>query len=137
MNYLAELHPIGNLSLKLLTIKTLALIALTSSDRGQTLHLMDVEKYTITEKGIDFVIYDRLKHTRKTLKPKVITCVTSDIDSLNVSDYVSAYMERTKPLRLEIVQKGDESPTQLFLSWAHSYRGAGLSHAYNHGASIG
>jgi hypothetical protein len=166
LNYLAEWHPISDLSLKSLTLKTVALIALTSSDRGQTLHLLNIEKTTICDDGLSFIIFDSLKHTRKVAKPKVVTCVSSEIESLSVCDYVLAYMNRTLPLRASIVKAGSPKPTQLLLSWAtkrpvtkqtiarwlttvlkmagidtdqfsaHSYRGAGLSAAQARGASL-
>jgi hypothetical protein len=166
LNYLSDLHPIGNLTLKQLTLKTLALIALTSSDRGQTLHLMNIEHTTVSDEGISFIIDQRLKTTRRILKPKVVKCVTSEHDSLNVCDYVLAYLNRTLALSAKIVNSGSPKQTQLFLSWAtkrpvtkqtlarwlkdvlalagidtsqfqaHSYRGAGLSAAQAKGASI-
>jgi hypothetical protein len=166
LNYLSDLHPIRTLNMKQLTLKTLALIALTSSDRGQTLHLMNIENTTISKEGISFIIDQRLKNTRRVLKPKIVTCVTSEIDSLNVSDYVVAYLNRTVAMRAAITRTGSPKPTQLFLSWAtkkpvakqtlsrwlkdslaqagidtgqfqaHSYRGAGLSAAFANGASI-
>ena len=144
----------------------MALIALTSSDRGQTIHFMNIENIVQNEDSIDFIILDRLKTTKKIHKPKVIKCISSDIDGLNVKNYVSAYMERTLPLSLEMVEQNHVKPTQLFLSWAtkqpvtrptltrwlktclkmagintdqfsgHSFRGAGLSCAYNNGASL-
>lgn len=100
------------------------------------------------------------------MKPKTVECVTSDIDSLNVADYVTAYLNKTFTIRAKHVADGKNKPTQLFLSWAtklpvtkqtiarwlvivlklagidtaqfsaHSYRGAGLSAAYSNGASI-
>lgn len=166
LNYLSELHPPSNLTLKQLTLKTLALIALSSSDRGQTIHAMDIEQTAKTNDGIEFVIFGRLKHTRRVQKPKVIKCLSTDIPSLNVCDYVTAYMNKTFTIRAQQVAKGKEKPKQLFLSWAtkmpvtkqtlarwlrmtlkeagidsdqysaHSYRGAGLSHAANQGASM-
>lgn len=166
LNYLAELHPASDLSLKILTLKTLALVALTSSDRGQTIHLMDIEKTTSAEDSLQFVIFDRLKTTGRVQKPKVITCHSCDIPSLNVCDYVLNYMNRTLALRAKSVNEGKSKPTQLFLSWAtkkavtrqtlarwlktilkmagidttqftgHSFRGASLSNAYQHGANI-
>lgn len=166
LNYLSELHPPSSLSLKYLTLKTLSLVALTSSDRGQTIHLMNIENTTVTEDGISFIIFDKLKHTKKVLKPKVIQCFTSDIPSLNVCDYITAYLNRTFTIRAKHVAEGKEKPKQLFLSWAtkreiskqtlsrwlkmslemagidvtqfsgHSYRGAGLSCAMNRGASL-
>lgn len=166
LNYLAELHPPADLSLKQLTLKTLALIALTSSDRGQTIHAMNIENTALEEDGVSFVIFSKLKHTRKILKPKIIKCISSDIESLNVCSYVLTYMNRTLAIRSKHVAEGREKPTQLFLSWTtkkpvtkqtlsrwlklslslagidtqqfsgHSYRGAGLSNAANQGASI-
>lgn len=166
LDHLSSLHPASSLTLKQLTLKTLALIALTSCDRGQTIHLMDIEKTTISNSGINFVIFEQLKHTRRVSKPKVIQCLCTDTPSLNVCDYVTNYMNRTLAIRSSHVSQGREKPTQLFLSWAtkrpvtrqtlarwlkttlrdagidtseftgHSYRGAGLSNAYNHGANI-
>lgn len=166
LNYLSELHPASELSLKYLTLKTLALVALTSSDRGQTIHLMDIENTALSEDGIQFVIFDRLKTTRRVIKPKVINCHSCDIPSLNVCDYVMNYMNRTLNIRSQCVKNGKPKPTQLFLSWAsksavtrqtlarwlrtvlklagidsdqfsgHSYRGASLSNAYKNGANI-
>ena len=161
-----KLHPSAELNLKLLTIKTLTLIALSSSDRGQTLHLMKIDNVAESPTGIDFVIFDPIKTTKRVLKPKIISCITTENEALNVCHYVKEYMTRTSPLREEAVSKGNEMPKQLFLSWvtkkpvtkqtlarwlrlcldsagidskkygAHSIRGAGLSSAYNHGASI-
>ena len=166
LNFLSEWHPIHELSLKQLTLKTVALIALTSSDRGQTLHLINIEHCSITEHGISFIIFNRLKQHRKSITPKTVQCVNSDIPSLNVADYVTAYLNRTLPIRAQHVAQGSEKPKRLFLSWAtkkevtkqtilrwltsvlklagidtshfsaHSYRGAGLSAAYSKGVPL-
>lgn len=166
LSFLSKWHPINSLSLKQLTLKTLALIALSSSDRGQTLHLMNIEQTELTGDSVKFLIYDRLKTTNKVAKPKEIICVMTDNESLNVCDYVLNYMTRTFSYRSQAVKKGLEKPTQLFLSWAthkpvskptisrwlttvlglcgidtnqfkaHSFRGAGLSNAKSKGATI-
>lgn len=166
LSYLKVLHPIENLNLKQLTLKTLALIALSSSDRGQTLHLLKVNNLVIEDNEISFVIFDKLKHTRKVAKPKIVRCPNSEIPALNVALYVRAYMAATEPMRNECTEKGLTRPTELFLSWAtrkpvtratlsrwlvsvlnlagidtsrfkaHSFRGAGLSAAHKKGASI-
>ena len=158
LNFLKSWHPFSELSLKQLTLKTISLIALTSSDRGQTIHLASVNNMKIYPNKIDFIIRDKVKNTRKILKPSIITCVSSPIQELDVASYVTQYIERTKEFRDE---KG-----QLFISWinkrpvsrqstarwlkqtlslagidttifkAHSYRGAGLSKAFQRGASI-
>ena len=152
-------HPIEGLSLKQLTLKTLALIAISSSDRAQTIHQANIKEYEVSDRKIVFNITARLKNTRRVLKPTIISCVSCSEESLDVKKYVQAYMDATKPLR------GDNCD-QLFISWitkkpvskqtisrwlklvlqeagidtsifkGHSYRGAGLSKAYNKGASI-
>ena len=158
LNFLKTWHPIHSLSLRQLTLKTIALIALSSSDRGQTLHLASVNNMNVSSNKIEFVIRQKLKHTRKILRPTVITCVKSNIEELDVASHVSHYIDLTKEYR--------DDNGQLFLSWktkkpvvkqslarwlklvlklagidtnnykAHSYRGAGLSKAYQRGASL-
>ena len=158
LNFLKTWHPINDLSLKQVTLKTIALIALSSSDRGQTLHLANVKDMNVTPSKIEFVVRQKLKHTRNVLKPTIISCVKSNVEELDVSSYVAHYIELTKEFR------GEEGA--LFLSWktkkpvvkqslarwlklvlgmagidtanykAHSYRGAGLSKAFQKGASL-
>ena len=149
----------STLSLKQLTLKTIALIALTSSDRGQTIHKANIDNMLVGEdSSIKFIIKDKLKTTRKVLKPTTITCISAQEDEFNVASYVKKYLEMTKDFRKE--------NKFLFLSWktkknvsrptlarwlklvlklagidtshysAHSYRGAGLSNAFYKGASI-
>ena len=111
LDFLKTLHPPHSLSLKDLTLKTIALIALSSSDRGQTLHLASTRNMRISDSKIEFVIVDRIKTTRKVLKPTVITCVSSEINELNVAEYVKQYIERTADYRNENYP--------LFISWVN------------------
>ena len=118
LNHLATLHPPSNLTLKELTLKTLALVALTSSDRGQSLQLMNIDNYYENpEGGLSFVIFDILEHTRRVLKPKVINCISSDSPALDVGNYVRAYIEATDSIREKHLSEGRQKPTQLFISW--------------------
>ena len=158
LDLLTTWYPIDSISLKFLTLKVIALIALTSSDRGQTLHLASTKDMIVSDDKIEFIVRDKIKTTKKVLKPTVITCVSSHIEQLNVAAHVKAYLERTATFR--------EPNSPLFLSWAthkpvtrqslarwltlvlkmahidtsifkaHSYRGAGLSKALSKGASI-
>ena len=96
----------------------------------------------------------------------MVECTNSEIPSLNVADYVTAYLNKTLNLRIQEVKRGNPKPNKLFLSWAtkkpvtkqtlarwlksvlalagintnqfsaHSYRGAGLSAAKTKGAPI-
>lgn len=158
LDFLKTWSPIDDLSLKCLTLKTIALMALTSSDRGQTLHLASLDNMEILPDKIQFVIRDRVKGTRKVLKPTIISCISYEITELDVALHVKKYLERTRDIR--------HNENQLFISWsskkavtrqtlarwlksvlhlagidttrfsAHSYRGAGLSKAYQKGATI-
>ena len=92
LDYLKTLHPMEELSLKLLTLKTVALIALTSSDRGQSIHLANINNMSVAEDHIDFVIKDRIKTTKKFLKPTIVRCVVSNIDELNVAKYATFHI---------------------------------------------
>ena len=57
LNFLASWHPPASLSFKQLTLKTLVLVAITSSDRAQTLEAIDIEHSEINHEGIFFPIY--------------------------------------------------------------------------------
>ena len=127
---------------------------------------MKVNSYVKNNDNITFVIFDRVKHSRRVQKPKEVICVSCDIPSVNVMDYVKAYIDRAKPFRVKLRRERHEQADQLFLSWfnktpvtchtlarwlkmalsqagintyqfsPHSFRGAGLSAALRRGASI-
>ena len=61
LRILATWHPIEKLPIKELTLKTVFLVAVTSSDRGQTLEKIDIENGEITDDGIYFPIYALFK----------------------------------------------------------------------------
>ena len=133
-------------------------MALSSSDRGQTLHLASTDSMVVSEDKVEFIIRKPTKTTRKVLKPLVISCISNPEENLNVAHFVKCYLEATKDFR------GDYK--SLFLSWktrapvvkaslarwltlvlelagidtstfkAHSYRGASLSNAYRKGATL-
>ena len=157
---MCECKKIEDISMKQLTLKTLALVAITSSDRAQKIRMANITEMEIGDNKIIFHIRDqRQKQTRKVLKPTTISCVSAPCEALDVKKYVLGYLEKSKSFR-------DPSDSQLFLSWvtkkpvskqtisrwlkivlheagidtsifkAHSYRGAGLSKAYKKGASV-
>ena len=159
LDVLKTWFPIETLDLRSLTLKVIALIALTSSDRGQTLHLISVKDMVISNDKIEFVIKKPTKTTRRILKPIVVTCVSSPTqEELDVANHVKVYLEKTKPYRtshdnffiswktfkpvtkqslarwLTLVLKIAKIDTSIFT--AHSFRGAGLSKALSKGAPI-
>ena len=163
--FLAQWHPKESLSLKQLTLKTVALVALTSSDRAQTIHALRVDFTQFSDEGLVFVIPSILKHSKRGSPPTKVVCVKWDAPELNVEDYVLYYMQKTFKYRLKSWNKNKEDSKQLFLShrtgrpvkrasisrWIrevmqlagiditlfapHSSRGASISEATRRGAS--
>ena len=109
LSLLSSWYPISSLSLKSLTLKTIALIALSSSDRGQTLHMASTNSMVISDDKIQFVIREKVKNTRKKIRPTIITCISTNNDRLNVLNHIKAYIDETNEFRTE---EGN-----LFLSW--------------------
>ena len=165
LKFLAQLHPKEALTLKQLTLKTVTLVALTSSDRAQTLEALRVDKVHISSEGVVFIVDSILKHTRPGSPVTKVVCVEWDAPELNVADYVLYYMKRTLKYRLKAWNKDKKDIKQLFLShrtgkpvtrasisrWIreimylsgvdtstyapHSTRGASISEATRRGAS--
>ena len=117
LKLLAKWHPKESLSLKHLTLKTVALVALTSSDRAQSLHALRVDLAHISPEGLVFVIPSILKHTRRGSPASKIVCVSWDAPELNVEDYVLFYMAKTLKYRLKAWKKDKKDVKQLFLSY--------------------
>ena len=118
LHFLARWHPPQDLSMKQLTLKTVTLIALTSSDRAQTIHALDINhlNYLGNGKGMEFLVPVLLKHSRKGNPAKKVLCVEWDAPELNVCKYVESYLWRTFKYRWKAVRLGKEKPTQFFLS---------------------
>ena len=62
--YLKTLAPLCELSLKLLTLKTVMLCALASAQRQQTLSALDLNFRKESRDSISFVVIDRLKTSK-------------------------------------------------------------------------
>ena len=117
LNFLAKWHPPSSLSLRQLTLKTVSLVALTCSDRSQALQALRVDRVSSTPQGLEFVIFDVLKTTRRGRPARVVKCVSWDAPELDVALYVTNYINRTFKFRLRAYNKGLGKPTQLFLSF--------------------
>ena len=117
LTFLRTWHPISSLSLKALTLKTVTLVAVTSSDRAQTINAMDIEHCTVSDEGILFPIHSLLKNSRRNHPIRVVKCHNFTDPALNVSEYVLAYLRRTFKFRLRAVDSGLPKPTSLFLSY--------------------
>ena len=95
----------------------MVLIAITSSDRAQTIEAIDIEVSEITEEGIFFPIYTLIKCSKRNQPVRVVKCIRFDDPSLDVSDYVVTYLQKSLKYRLKAVSKGLPKPKQLFLSY--------------------
>ena len=93
-------YPYSGMTMKQLTLKTVMLVALTSSDRAQTLHALRTDQVESTEDGLVFVVFSRLKHTRPGSPATTVTCVEWDAPELNIADYILYYMQRTLKVRI-------------------------------------
>ena len=166
LKFLAKWHPIDKLTLKQLTLKTVALVALTSSDRAQTIHALRADSVHVSSEGLVFVVPSILKHSRRGNPASKVVCVSWDAPELNVADYVLAYMNKVLKFRRKSWEKDKIDSKQLFLShrtgkpvkkqtisrWIrevmemsgidtskyapHSSRGASISEATRRGASV-
>ena len=77
----------------------MTIVAVTSSDRAQTLNSIDIEHSSLTADAIVFPIYSLLKGSKKKRPVRVVKCHKFKDPALNVSDYVTAYMNRTLKFR--------------------------------------
>ena len=118
LKFLSDWHPINRLTFKQMTLKTLALVALTSSDRAQTLESIDIEHSEVSEEGIFFPIYTLLKSSRRNRPIRVVKCIRFDDPSLDVCNYVMVYLQKTLKYCISAVNKGRPKPKQLFLSYS-------------------
>ena len=126
LRFLSSWHPINQLSFKQLTLKTVTLVAITSSDRAQTLESIDIEFSEITNEGIYFPIYSLLKTSKRNRPVRVVRCVRFDEPSLDICNYVVAYLQRSLKYRIKAVRQGHPKPRNLFLSY---YSGKPLKRA--------
>ena len=69
-----------------------------------------------TANGLEIVVYDLLKTSRRGHPPRVVTCVSWPDPELDVAFYVHKYLDRVLVFRLRAVNRGQEKPVQLFLS---------------------
>ena len=64
LSYLKTLSPVKDLTLKMLTLKIVALLGLLSAQRCQTLYFLDIRNMAINSSTVKFSIGDKLKQTK-------------------------------------------------------------------------
>jgi hypothetical protein len=148
---------VKELCLKLLTFKLVALLALVSASRAQTLAALDLDHMQVAGDTVTFQIYDLLKGSKPGRPIQEITLQKYCDRKLCVVDTLLEYLERTKIDRrsrklLVSFKTFKNVTTSSIARWlktvlvlsgidgsvfkAHSYRGASTSAAYYNGVSL-
>ena len=119
--FLRTLMPLDSISLKDLSCKLVTLIALTSAQRSQTLHALNLNHMCIEKERITFVIVEKLKTSRpgnssiKVVVPKVADKAVCPVTHL------LAYLERTAELRK------CHNVSELFISYCKPHKSVSCS----------
>ena len=157
LKYLFTLYPLEDLSLKMLTLKLTALLALTTAARAQTLSALNLNFMKQFSDVIIFDIHELLKTTRPGIKQPSVVIKRYDKRELCVFKTLKHYILRTKDVRKTsslLISYATFSgvTTSTLARWlrtvldlagidttifkAHSYRGASTTAAYNAGCSV-
>ena len=156
LTFLQSLFPLDKLSLKLLTLKLTALIALAAAPRAQTMVAMNLDFMLKEDKSVKFVFPCHLKNSRVG-HSYCLVLEHYDKEELCVMHTLLCYIDRTKEVRkskqvLVSFKTFQEVTTSTVARWlreilslsgintdvfkAHSFRGAAVSAAYHKGCSL-
>jgi hypothetical protein len=106
--------PLGSISLKDLTIKLCMLMALTSAQRCQTLHFLDIDHMSRDREGAYiFNLPEHVKHSRPNYKVAPLVFHPFDEDNLSVIKTLETYLLRTSQIR---------NNSRLFLSYIKPHK---------------
>lgn len=112
LNYLKTFSPASKLTLKDVTLKLTMLLLLVSSQRIQTVQLLDIEHMKVCTSTVEFIIPCQVKQTRPGRHLKNLNFKAYALDKrLCVCHYLTKYLEVTKPLRTQ-------EQSQLLVSFA-------------------
>ncbi|KAJ8914277.1 hypothetical protein NQ315_011011 [Exocentrus adspersus] len=160
LEYFNSLSPLTSLSLKELTYKLVVLLALTTSQRVQTLTKIKLSNIRKSQGKIEITITDLIKTSRpEKCQPKITLPYFTEKPNLCIASFLEHYINYTKPLRkdhdsLLITIKKPHHPAtaQTVSKWikkglalggvdtdtfkAHSTRHASTSAVYRQGLNI-
>ena len=157
LEFLASQFPLESLSLKMLTLKTIALLALSTAQRSQTLSMLNINNMNLTE---DYVVFS-IQNLHKTSKLgnlkldlKINAFHQKGICPVcTIKRYIEMTKEKRKSEKLLVSFKTYEMVTSSTIArWlkevlqlsgidvsnfkAHSFRGATTSAAYMAGVTL-
>ena len=155
LKYLSKLFPLQDLDVKLLSFKTVALLALSTAARAQTLIAMNIHNMCFSNKNIQFYFFTLLKTSRQRKRfylkiphfPEERICPMHTLlhyldrtqglgkcDQLIVFSTYKTITSSTLARWLKAVLQLSGIDVQYFK--AHSYRSASTSAAYKGGSSL-
>ena len=116
LEFLRSLSPVQELSLKWLTLKTVAIMAILIAARAQTLALLDISNMTRKSDQFSFQLgKSDLKQSRQGYTPPLLVFKAYPFDKkLCVFSTLEEYIQRTSTLR--------EGETQLFISYMKPFK---------------
>ena len=119
LQHIVSMGDSNNLPLKDLTMKLAMLVALTTAQRGQSIHLMDIKGMVAEKEAYTFMLGTNIKQSRPTKSPseRIIRLKAYPTDKkLCVVDTCSVYFKKTRLIR------GNES--SLFLTYQKPHKKA-------------
>ena len=117
--YLKTLFLLDQLSLKLLTLKTVMLCALSSALREQTLCALDIKFLNKSGNSLSFSVSERLKTSRPGKPTRKVEFISLPEDnSLCPVATLTEYMSRTEGLR----KSASSEETRLFISFIKPHK---------------
>lgn len=99
LRYIEKWHPLKELDLKCLTLKTVMLMTLISGQRCQTINALNISNMHLTENRCIFEIKELLKTTRPNSHFGVVEFAAYAEEPLCVLACLREYIARTKTLR--------------------------------------
>ena len=115
LKHLSSLYPNEKLSLKDLTHKVLMLILLVSSQRGQSIHYLDLQHLTMEEDNYFFDVAEHIKTSTPRSPYTRIDFAAYEPDStICPLSCLKAYINKTKDLR--------NNETKLFISYVRPHK---------------
>jgi len=100
LTYLSSFNVAKELDLKSLTLKTVMLVALVSAQRGQSLHMLDINCMKESPNSFEFVLPEHVKQSRPGYKvPSIMLQAYPADQSLCVVTHMKEYLQKTEPLR--------------------------------------
>lgn len=100
LTYLSSFKVAKELDLKALTLKMVMLVALVSAQRGQSLHMLDINCMKEVPNGFEFVLPEHVKQSRPGYKvPSIMLHAYPVNQSLCVFTHMKEYLKKTESLR--------------------------------------